>query len=76
MVKKKTKISYGKNVYNNQEINAVNKTLKNSTQMGKSVNSFESKISKLESRIFSNNSLNDVLSISSNFLTVAPNLVA
>lgn len=29
---------------------------------------FESKISKLESRIFSNNSLNDVLSISSNFL--------
>ncbi len=52
MVKKKTKISYGKNVYNNQEINAVNKTLKNSTQMGKSVNSFESKISKLFDKKF------------------------
>ncbi len=52
MVKKKTKISYGKNVYNYQEINAVNKTLKNSTQMGKSVNSFESKISKLFDKKF------------------------
>ena len=42
-----TKIPYGKNVYDNREINAVIKTLKKSTQMGKSVNSFEEKISKL-----------------------------
>ena len=37
-------ISYGKNVYNNAEINAVVKTLKNTTQMGKSVSTFEGKI--------------------------------
>jgi len=37
-------ISYGKNVYNNAEINAVTKTLKNTTQMGKSVSKFEKKI--------------------------------
>ena len=42
-----TKIPYGKNVYDNKEINAVIKTLKESTQMGKSVNNFEQKISKL-----------------------------
>ena len=40
------KISYGKNVYDKLEINAVNNTLKNSTQMGKSVNTFENKIAK------------------------------
>ena len=40
-------ISYGKNVYNNYEINAVVKTLKKSTQMGKSVFNFEQKISKM-----------------------------
>ena len=39
------KITYGKNVYNKDEINAVVKTLKNSTQMGDSVNLFENKIS-------------------------------
>ena len=39
-----TKISYGKNVYDNREINAVLKTLKVSTQMGKNVNQFEKKI--------------------------------
>ncbi len=41
------KISYGKNVYGKQEINAVLKTLKSSTQMGKSVKTFENKIAKL-----------------------------
>ena len=30
MINRKTKISYGKNVYNNEEINAVIKTLKKS----------------------------------------------
>ncbi len=43
----KKNISYGKNVYNNEEIKAVSKTLKKSTQMGKSVDIFEKKISKL-----------------------------
>lgn len=40
-------ISYGKNVYNNDEINAVLKTLKNTTQMGKSVSKFEKKIASM-----------------------------
>ena len=44
------KISYGKNVYDEKEINAVLKTLKNSTQMGKSVEIFEKKIAKLFSK--------------------------
>ena len=39
------KITYGKNVYNNLEISAVVKQLKKTTQMGKSVNKFEKKIS-------------------------------
>ena len=45
-----TKISYGKNVYGKKEIKAVLKTLKNSTQMGKSVEAFENKIAKLFSK--------------------------
>lgn len=52
MKNKKTKIAYGKNVYNNKEINAVIKTLKKSTQMGASVKNFEEKISKLFSKKF------------------------
>tara|TARA_B110000438_G_scaffold297579_1_gene344181 strand:+ start:238 stop:1449 length:1212 start_codon:yes stop_codon:yes gene_type:complete len=44
------KIPYGKNVYNNKEISAVIKTLKKSTQMGKSVNIFENKIANLFSK--------------------------
>ena len=44
------KITYGKNVYNKDEINAVVKTLKNSTQMGDSVNLFENKISNFFSK--------------------------
>tara|TARA_B100000900_G_scaffold411973_1_gene432757 strand:- start:16156 stop:17364 length:1209 start_codon:yes stop_codon:yes gene_type:complete len=46
----KTKIPYGLNVYNQQEINAVIKTLKKSTQMGRNVDIFEKKISKLFSK--------------------------
>ncbi len=41
------KISYGKNVYGNEEINAVIKTLRKTTQMGKSISNFEKKIAKL-----------------------------
>ena len=44
------KISYGKNVYGRKEINAVIKTLNQSTQMGKSVETFENKIAKLFSK--------------------------
>ena len=52
MKNKFTKIPYGKNVYDNNEINAVIKTLKKSTQMGNSVESFEKKVSKLFSKKF------------------------
>jgi len=47
MKNKKNFISYGKNVYDKFEINAVLKTLKKGTQMGHAVNSFESKIAPL-----------------------------
>ena len=50
MKKNNTRISYGQNVYDKNEINAVLKTLKKSTQMGRSVNNFEIKISKLFSK--------------------------
>ncbi len=40
-------ISYGKNVYDKSEINAVTATLAKSTQMGKAVSTFEKKISKM-----------------------------
>ncbi len=40
------KITYGKNVYGKAEIKAVTNTLKNSTQMGKSVKKFENDIAK------------------------------
>ena len=46
------KIPYGKNVYDRREINAVLNTLKKSTQMGKTVNNFENKISKLFAKKF------------------------
>jgi len=52
MKNKIKKIPYGKNVYDNNEINAVIKTLKKSTQMGSAVESFEQKISKLFSKKF------------------------
>lgn len=41
------RITYGKNVYGKEEIDAVLKTLHRSTQMGTSVQRFEKKISKL-----------------------------
>ena len=44
------KISYGKNVYGKEEINAVTKKLKKSTHMGIAVASFEKKISKIFSK--------------------------
>ena len=44
------KISYGKNVYGKQEINAVIKKLKKTTQMGSAVKEFEKKISKYFSK--------------------------
>ena len=44
------RISYGKNVYDKKEINAVLKTLNNSTQMGKNVDLFEKKIAKYFSK--------------------------
>ena len=37
-------VPYAKNVYNYQEINAVVKTLKKTTQMSKNVSEFEDKI--------------------------------
>jgi CDP-6-deoxy-D-xylo-4-hexulose-3-dehydrase len=46
------RISYGKNVYDKREINAVIKTLKKSTQMGSAVTEFEQKVSKLFSKRF------------------------
>ena len=52
MKNKISRISYGKNVYNFEEINAVLKTLKNSTQMGESVNKFETRIAKLFNKRF------------------------
>ena len=41
------KISYGKNVYGREEISAVVKQLKKTTQMGNSVSKFEKKIAKI-----------------------------
>ena len=52
MKKINKKISYGKNVYDKKEINAVIKTLKKSTQMGSAVIEFEQKVSKLFSKKF------------------------
>ena len=52
MKKINKKISYGRNVYDKREINAVIKTLKKSTQMGSAVTEFEQKVSKLFSKRF------------------------
>lgn len=46
------RIPYGKNVYNQEEINAVLSKLKKSTQMGESVQNFENKIAKIFSKKF------------------------
>ena len=50
MKKNFSKIPYGKNVYDKREVKAVVQTLKNSTQMGKAVNSFENKVAKTFSK--------------------------
>ena len=50
MKKNNSKISYGKNVYDNREISAVLRTLRSSTQMGAAVSSFETKLSKYFSK--------------------------
>ena len=44
------KIYYGKNVYDNKEINAVVKRIRDTTQMGPSVAEFEKKVSKIFSK--------------------------
>ena len=44
--KVKSQISYGKNVYGKEEINAVLKRIKQTTQMSQSVSNFEKKIAK------------------------------
>ena len=46
-VKKYLRVPYGLSVHGNEEIKAVVKVLKNSTQMGKNVFNFEKKIAKL-----------------------------
>ncbi len=46
------KISYGKNVYGKEEIVAVSKRLKKTTQMGRDVKKFERKISKIFKKKF------------------------
>ena len=50
MYKKNIRVPYGLSVHGSEEIKAVNKVLKSSTQMGKNVNIFEKKISKLFSK--------------------------
>ena len=47
MKSKNLRVPYGLSVHGNDEIKAVTKVLKSSTQMGKNVNLFEKKISKL-----------------------------
>ena len=44
------KISYGKNLYGKNEIDAVVSQLKKTTQMGKSVNKFEKRVAKIFSK--------------------------
>ncbi len=50
MKSKNLRVPYGLSVHGNDEIKAVNKVLKSSTQMGKNVSLFEKKISKLFSK--------------------------
>ena len=64
------RISYGKNVYGKEEIKAVLNQLKKTTQMSKSVNSFENKISKFFSKKYGLmvNSGSSALTLASNVL--------
>ena len=50
MSSKNLRVPYGLSVHGNEEIKAVTKVLKSSTQMGKNVSIFEKKISKLFSK--------------------------
>ena len=50
MIKKNLRVPYGLSVHGSEEIKAVNKVLKSSTQMGKNVHTFEKKIAKLFSK--------------------------
>ena len=50
MNEKKLRVPYGLSVHGNEEIKAVNKVLRSSTQMGKNVKIFENKIAKLFSK--------------------------
>ena len=45
-------VTYGKNVYGKKEISSVIKTMKKTTQMGKSVDKFEKEISKITGKKF------------------------
>ena len=49
------KITYGKNVYGNEEIRAVLNKLKKTTHMGASVSKFEKRIAKLFSKKYVKN---------------------
>jgi hypothetical protein len=50
MKSKNLRVPYGLSVHGNEEIKAVTKVLKSSTQMGKNVSTFEKKIAKLFSK--------------------------
>ena len=45
--KKFLRVNYGSTVHGKEELKAVIKVIKNSTQMGKNVNKFEKKIAKI-----------------------------
>ena len=66
------KISYGKNVYGKEEIDAVVRTLNKSTQMGENVKKFENKIAKLFSKKYGLmvNSGSSALTLASNVLNL------
>ena len=66
------KISYGKNVYGNEEIRAVINQLKKTTQMGRSVKSFEDKVSKIFSKKYGLmvNSGSSAISLAINVLNI------
>ena len=69
------KISYGKNVYGQREINAVVNQLKKTTQMGYSVNTFEKLISKKFSKKYALmvNSGSSAITLALNVLNIKKN---
>ena len=62
------RVNYGQNVYNKEEINAVVKTLKSGTQMGRSVAKFEQKLSKIFGKKYSRNCIESFVNIYINLL--------